>query len=196
MRFQPTSIPGAFIVFPATHGDERGAFSRVFCQAAFAEAGIVFDPCQVNVSRNPLAGTLRGLHFQAPPHAEPKLVQCLRGQLWDVAVDLRPESPAYRRAVTVALGAGEGDKMFFIPAGCAHGFLTRAADTDLLYLMGAPYVAASARGVRWNDPAFAIAWPASPRVMSDRDRNYSDFQPEATLLPAADGIPEKQGFAT
>jgi dTDP-4-dehydrorhamnose 3,5-epimerase len=175
MRFSPTKIPGAVIVTPDIHNDGRGFFSRLFCEESFAAAtGISLRPCQVNLSHNARAKTLRGLHFQDPPHAEAKLLRCVRGRVFDVALDLRPDSPAYGLSVGIELSEADGTEIF-IPAGCAHGFLTLADDTDLLYLMGAPENPAAARGVRWNDPAFAIDWPEEPAIMSERDRNFPDF---------------------
>jgi dTDP-4-dehydrorhamnose 3,5-epimerase len=173
MRFLETEIPGAFIVVLDAQCDERGFFARTFCEEAFAAAGIRMHALQANLSHNARARTLRGLHFQTP-YEEPKLVQCVRGQVWDVALDLRPSSPAYGRSVGVNLSP-EARQLFFIPPGCAHGFLTLMDDTDLLYLMGAPFVQGRARGVRWNDPAFRIVWPAEPAILSERDASCPDF---------------------
>ena len=129
---------------------------------------------QANLSSNGPLSVLRGLHAQRAPFAEPKLVQCVRGAIFDVAVDLRPESPTRGRTAAVELAAG-ADRLFFIPAGCAHGFLTLAAGSDVLYYMGASYVPDAGIGVRWDDPAFAIDWPAAPAVISERDAGYPDF---------------------
>jgi dTDP-4-dehydrorhamnose 3,5-epimerase len=175
MRFQETEIPGAFIVPLEPHCDERGFFARTFCEEAFATAGIPMHALQANLSYNVKARTLRGLHLRTE-YEEPKLVQCVRGQVWDVALDLRPFSPAYGRSVGMMLSP-EARQLFFIPPGCAHGFLTLTDATDLLYLMGAPFVPGAGRGVRWNDPAFRIAWPVEPAVMSERDANFPDFVP-------------------
>ncbi len=130
---------------------------------------------QTNLSRNPVRGTLRGLHYQAEPHGEPRLVQCIRGRVFDVAVDLRPGSASYLRWAGVELGADQ-DRTFYIPSGCAHGFLTLEDDSDILYLMGHHFVPGSARGARWNDPAFSIQWPGVPSEMSERDAGYPDFR--------------------
>jgi dTDP-4-dehydrorhamnose 3,5-epimerase len=173
MRFLETKIPGAFIVALDALCDERGFFARTFCEEAFAAAGIHLHALQANLSYNAQARTLRGMHYQTP-YEEPKLVQCVRGQVWDVALDLRPSSPAYRQSVGVNLSP-EARQLFFIPPGCAHGFLTLTDDTDLLYLMGAHFVPEGARGVRWNDPAFRIAWPAEPVMLSPRDAGFADF---------------------
>jgi dTDP-4-dehydrorhamnose 3,5-epimerase len=175
MRFIATDIPGAFIVALDTQCDERGFFARIFCEEAFAAAGIPMKALQANLSYNARARTLRGLHFQTP-YEEPKLVQCVRGQVWDVALDLRPSSPAYGRSVGVTLSP-ETRQLFFVPPGCAHGFLTLADETDVLYLMGMPFMPDGQRGVRWNDPAFNVSWPAEPTVISPRDASYPDFVP-------------------
>lgn len=178
MRFEPTAIPGAYRIELEPRGDERGAFARTFCEEEFAAHGLVTRFPQHNLSRNPRAGTLRGMHLQAAPHGEVKVVRCQSGALFDVAVDLRPDSPAYRRWVGVTLTAESGNA-FYIPQGCAHGFLTLAPDTEVHYLMGAPFVASAGRGVRWDDPAFGIAWPSVPVLVSERDRTYPDFDPAA-----------------
>ncbi len=176
MRFEPTPIDGAFTVHMEPVSDARGSFARSFCAEEFARAGIAFTVPQANLSRNPHRHTLRGLHGQAPPHEEPKLVQCVRGRIFDVAVDLRPASPTYRRHHAVTLDA-DADTLFYIPPGCLHGFLTLANSSDVLYLMGAPFVPGTAIGARWNDPAFGIDWPAAPAIISDRDASYADFTP-------------------
>ena len=183
MRFVATEIPGAFIVELEPHRDERGFFARSFCEEEFAAAGISMHAVQANLSYNARARTLRGLHFQACGE-EPKLVQCVRGRVWDVALDLRPFSPAFGRSVGVELSPETG-RLFFIPPGCAHGFLTLTDATDLLYLMGGAFIPGAGRGVRWNDPAFRVAWPAEPEVLSERDANYPDFVPAD---PIAGGV--------
>lgn len=174
MRFEPTAVAGAFRIRLDAHADERGAFARTFCERTFAERGLLARFPQQNLSRNARAGTLRGLHLQRPPHGEVKVVRCVRGAVFDVAVDLRPSSPSYLRWAGLTLDAAEGDA-FYIPEGCAHGFLTLADDTDVFYLMGAEHAPEAARGFRWDDPAFGIAWPREPLVMSDRDRDLPDF---------------------
>lgn len=174
MRIKSQDIPGLLVVETEPHRDERGAFGRLFCSAAFANAGVDFTPVQVNLSANVAALTLRGMHFQAAPFEEDKFVHVVRGRAYDVAVDLRPSSPTYRHWFGIELDAQRLNGVF-IPRGCAHGFLTLENDTDLLYHMGQPYEAPSARGVRWNDPAFGVEWPAVPRVISERDATYPDF---------------------
>jgi dTDP-4-dehydrorhamnose 3,5-epimerase len=174
VRFQPTAIAGAFFIELDAHKDERGLFARTFCEKAFAEAGIDMRVVQANISRNPHAGTLRGMHYQAAPHEEPKLVQCVGGRIFDVAIDLRRNSRSYRRSACIELSADD-DRLFFIPAGCAHGFLTLEDNSDVFYYMGAAFVPGAARGVRWDDPAFEIPWPAPPRLISPRDASYADY---------------------
>lgn len=174
MRFVSTEVDGAMVVEFEGHADSRGYFARTFCEEEFARAGIAIRIVQTNISRNPERLTLRGMHYQAEPHGEPKIVQCVRGRIFDVAVDLRPHSPTFRRWAGVELDPGE-NRAFYIPAGCAHGFLTLEADSDIVYLMGAPFVPGSGRGVRWNDPAFGIEWPDAPAEMSERDADFPDF---------------------
>lgn len=174
MRFLPTAIDGAFIVETAPQADDRGSFARTFCEADFAGAGIDFRAVQMNLSRNPHLHTLRGLHGQVAPHAEAKLVQCVRGRIFDVAVDLRAGSPTRLAHVGVTLDATD-DRLFYIPAGCLHGFLTLAPDTDVLYHMGTAFVPGVGTGLRWNDPALGIGWPATPALISDRDAGWPEL---------------------
>ena len=174
MNFQPTALPGVVLIQGTAAGDARGAFTRTFCQAEFAAAGIDFRPCQISLSENPTRHTLRGLHLQAAPSAERKLVRCVQGAVFDVAVDLRPASPTHRQTVAVELSAGRRNALF-LPPGCAHGFLSLTDDAVVEYMMDVPYAAALAGGVRWDDPAFAIAWPARPAVLSERDRTWPDY---------------------
>jgi dTDP-4-dehydrorhamnose 3,5-epimerase len=176
MRFVETPLKGVMLVELEPFSDERGSFSRVFCDDEFARAGIAMPVRQANLSRNPHALTLRGMHYQQAPYGESKLVQCIRGRIFDVAVDLRPHSPSYRRWFGTEL-TPDLQRMLFIPDGCAHGFLTLEDASDVIYLVGHPYVPAAECGVRWNDPAFDIAWPATPRIMSSRDRSHADFRP-------------------
>jgi dTDP-4-dehydrorhamnose 3,5-epimerase len=173
--FEPTSINGAFLIKLSVHEDERGSFARTFCQQTFAQMGIDLCVSQVNVSRNPTSETLRGMHYQISPHEEPKLVQCIRGRIFDVAIDLRYSSPSYMSTVYTELSES-GNRLFFIPAGCAHGFLTLRPNTDILYYMGAPFSSSAARGVRWNDPSFEIPWPKQPRVISARDATFPSYR--------------------
>ncbi|MFC3079022.1 dTDP-4-dehydrorhamnose 3,5-epimerase [Phenylobacterium terrae] len=174
MRFEETEIAGVVIVEIEPASDERGLFARLHCPDEFAAAGHPFDPAQTSLSRNTAAFTLRGMHYQAPPHAETKLVRVTRGRAFDVAVDLRPDSPTHRRWVSVELSA-DNARAVLIPQGVAHGFLTLEPETDVVYQIAPRYEAGHDRGVRWNDPAFAIAWPAEPKVISPRDAAYADY---------------------
>lgn len=174
MLITPVFIAGVYLVEPERHCDERGFFARTWCREEFARAGLNADWVQCNVSFNTKRGTLRGLHYQAAPHEEVKLVRCTQGAIYDVVVDLRPGSPTFRQSFGVELTAAN-HLAVYIPAGCAHGFQTLADGSEVFYHMGAPFEAAAARGVRWNDPAFAIAWPMSPTVISERDQAYADF---------------------
>ncbi|MBL8572425.1 MAG: dTDP-4-dehydrorhamnose 3,5-epimerase family protein [Hyphomicrobiaceae bacterium] len=173
MRFAPTSLPGVHIIEPSPHVDRRGFFARLYEARAFADAGIDFTPADVNLSRNPTAGTLRGLHFQDPPFAEAKIVRVTRGRVFDVIVDLRP-GPTLGRWTAVELDAGLANAVF-IPEGCAHGFLTLEPDTDVLYHMGRPYQPGQSRGFRYDDPAFAIDWPTAPTLIGDADLAWPAF---------------------
>jgi dTDP-4-dehydrorhamnose 3,5-epimerase len=176
MRFEPTPLVGAFVVELDLLGDERGWFARTYDEARFLEQGLDPVGVQANSSFNAARDTLRGLHFQAPPHGEAKLVRCVRGSIWDVGVDLRPESDSYREWHAVELSA-ENRRGLYLPAGLAHGFQTLTDDCEVHYLMGHVYVPEAARGVRWDDPAFAIRWPApqGERTISERDRSHADF---------------------
>jgi dTDP-4-dehydrorhamnose 3,5-epimerase len=173
MRFEPVGIAGAVLVDLTMHRDERGAFGRLYSGDLFRDAGIDLEIAQVNLSRNPSRLTLRGLHTQLPPHEEPKLVQCISGRIFDVAVDLRPGSPT-RGAVATAELSADADRLFYIPPGCAHGFLTLEPATTVLYYMGKAFVPGVGIGVRYDDPRFAIPWPALPELISDRDASYPD----------------------
>ena len=174
MIFRETSIAGTWIVEPERYADERGFFARTWCTTELARRGLSARVVQASVSYNARRGTLRGLHYQVAPHAEVKLVRCIRGAIYDVAVDLRPESPTFRRYAAVVLDA---DNRFalYVPEGCAHGYQTLADDTEVLYQMSAFYAPEAARGVRWDDPAFAIPWPPAERIIAERDRHYPDF---------------------
>lgn len=176
MKFTATKIPGVTVVESEPIADERGFFARGFCGEEFAAAGLNLAVAQTNVSHNRCKGTLRGMHYQAEPKPEPKLVSCVRGGIFDVAVDLRPDSPTFRAWTGVEL-TESNRKALFVPPGCAHGFLTLSDETEVSYLMGEFFAAELARGVRWNDPAFGIEWPGTPSVISDRDVAYPDFRP-------------------
>jgi dTDP-4-dehydrorhamnose 3,5-epimerase len=175
MRFVPTRLTGAYVIELERHEDERGFFARAWCDDELSAAGLDTQVAQCSLSRNRHAGTLRGLHFQLPPHAETKLVRCVRGAIFDVIVDLRPESPTHRQWVGVRLDAERGDALY-IPKGFAHGFQSLLDDTDVLYMISASYAPDASDGVRWDDPAFAIEWPdAETRTISERDRAWADY---------------------
>jgi dTDP-4-dehydrorhamnose 3,5-epimerase len=174
VKLVPTPLAGAYVVELEPLRDERGFFARTFDAAQFEAAGLDARIAQCNTSFNARAGTLRGLHYQAEPHGEGKLVRCTRGAVWDVAVDLRPSSETYCRWFGVELRAG-GVESYFIPAGMAHGFVTLADDSEVHYQMTYHYVPEAGRGVRWDDPAFGIEWPAAPSTLSERDATYPDF---------------------
>jgi dTDP-4-dehydrorhamnose 3,5-epimerase len=163
-------LHGVFAVEPDRHADERGAFERLYCGREFAEHGIDFAPVQISVSANTRRGTLRGLHFQAPPRAEGKVVACIHGSVFDVIVDLREDSATYARWIGLEL-TKENRQAIYVPPGCAHGFQTLEDNTDLLYLISEFYDPGLQRGVRWDDPAIGIEWPdVAERVISARDR--------------------------
>jgi dTDP-4-dehydrorhamnose 3,5-epimerase len=177
MRFIETPLPGVWIIEPELLGDERGWFARTFDAGEFDARGLDPAVAQCNASFNARRDTLRGLHYQAEPHGESKLVRCVRGAIFDVAVDLRADSPTFRGWHAVELSA-ERAHALYIPAGLAHGFQTLADDTEVAYQMGQRYVPGAARGVRFDDPAFAIDWPKphAARTVSERDRSYPDFR--------------------
>jgi dTDP-4-dehydrorhamnose 3,5-epimerase len=177
--FRETPVAGAFVVEPERMEDERGFFARTFSTDEFESRGLDARVDQCSTSFNAVAGTLRGLHYQAAPHGEAKLVRCTRGAIYDVALDLRPDSPSYLRWTGMELNADEGLALF-VPEGCAHGFQTLVDASEVLYQISTPYVPDAARGVRWDDPAFAIQWPPPPaggRTISRRDADYPDFTP-------------------
>ena len=176
MRFTPLALDGAWVIELERHEDERGSFARTFCEQEFAAHGLPTSFPQSNISTNRTSGTLRGMHFNTRAHWESKLVRCSRGAVHDVIVDLRSGSATHGRWVGVDLSAVDGTALF-VPEGFAHGFITLQDDTEVLYQMGSSYVPDAARGVRWDDPAFAITWPRRPAVMSARDAEYPDYDP-------------------
>jgi dTDP-4-dehydrorhamnose 3,5-epimerase len=173
--FQRTPLPDAVLIQLEPHGDDRGFFARTWCQREFQEHGLDPRLVQCNLSFNRSKGTLRGMHYQQAPYGEAKLVRCVRGALHDVIIDLRPHSPTYKQYFGVELSA-ENRSALYVPEGFAHGFLTLEDDTEVFYQMSQFYSAAHSRGLRWDDPAFGISWPAAVRVISERDRAYPDFQ--------------------
>ena len=175
MFFSETALKGAFVIEPERHEDFRGFFARTFCRREFAEHGLEPDVEQSSISFNPRIGTLRGMHYQAAPCEEVKLVRCTMGRIYDVIIDLRPDSSTHRKHFAVELSA-ENRKMLYIPRGFAHGFQTLEDNAEVLYQMSDTYSPEHARGVRWNDPAFGIAWPAAERIIHERDQSYPDFR--------------------
>ena len=174
MIFTETRIPGAFLIEPEPLEDERGFFARTWCQREFKAQGLSPQLVQCSISFNKKKGTLRGMHYQAAPHEEAKLVRCTKGAIYDVILDLRPWSPTFKQHVAVVLSA-QNRKMLYVPEGVAHGFQTLEDETEVFYQMSEFYTPEWARGVRWDDPAFDIPWPADARVIAARDRSYSDY---------------------
>jgi dTDP-4-dehydrorhamnose 3,5-epimerase len=173
-----TVLAGAYLVDMERLEDDRGFFARSFCAEEFAARGLAASQSQCSVSFNSRRATLRGLHFQADPHAETKLVRCTSGAIHDVIVDLRPDSPSHRRWLGVDLTA-DNRRALYVPKGFAHGFITLEDRSEVLYMMSVAHAPGFARGVRWNDPALAIRWPMEPRHMAERDAAY----------PLLDGAP-------
>lgn len=174
MTFRETKLPGVFEVHLEPISDERGFFARSWCQKEFEDYGLNTRLVQCNVSLNTRKGTLRGMHYQAAPHAEAKVVRCAAGAIYDVVLDLRAQSATFKQWFSAVLSA-EKRNMLYIPEGCAHGFLTLEDATEVFYQMSEFYHADLSRGVRWNDPAFQIVWPEKVQVISERDRTYPDF---------------------
>ena len=175
MRFVDTRVAGTWVVEPERFEDERGFFARTWDTMEFAEQGLNHRLVQASISYNRARGTLRGLHYQDVPHREAKLVRCTSGTVFDVALDLRVESPTYLVWFGVELSAANCQALY-IPEGCAHGFLTLTDDSEMLYQMSEFYAPDAGRGVRYDDPAFGIEWPADVLVITDRDRGYGDFE--------------------
>lgn len=174
MQFTETDIAGVVLIDPQLHRDARGRFFRAWCATEFREHGIDFAPVQANMGFSLCKGTLRGMHFQVEPALEAKLIRCTRGAMFDVAVDLRPESPTCGKWFGTELTADNG-RMLYIPERCAHGYQTLEDDTEMHYMASEVYTPAAARGVRFDDPALQIRWPLPPSVISDQDRNWPLF---------------------
>ena len=185
MIFRETPLPGAWVLEPERFEDERGFFARTWCRRDFAERGLDPDIAQCSVSYNHRKGTLRGLHFQIAPHEEVKLVRVTRGAVWDVIVDVRPDSPTFRNYFGVTLSAAAGNALY-IPQGMAHGFQTLEDGTEVFYQISAFYAPEAARGYRWDDPSFAIPWPEPPSVISEKDRNLPFFSNPHPPAPSPD----------
>jgi len=171
MIFTPTDVDGVYAIEVEPYVDERGMFSRVFDEQAFCERGLETQWPQCSISFNPIKGTLRGMHFQRGKHAETKLIRCTRGAIYDVAIDLRPDSPTFHRWTAVELSA-QNHRLFYIPEGCAHGFLSLEPDSEVYYQISAAYSAEASAGVRWDDPVFGVKWPFAPALMSPKDAAY------------------------
>jgi len=174
MIFVPTTLPGVFEIRPDRRDDERGFFARTWCQKEFESYQLNPHLAQCNISFNLKRGTLRGMHYQEVPYQEAKLVRCTRGAIFDVALDLRPGSPTFRHWTSTTLSA-DNRSAFYVPEGCAHGFVTLEDHTEVFYQMSEFYHEDKGRGVRWNDPVFGIDWPIEIRLISERDRSYPDF---------------------
>jgi dTDP-4-dehydrorhamnose 3,5-epimerase len=177
MIFRDTGIGGAWVIEPERLEDERGFFARTWDTEEFADRGLSPDVAQCSISYNRVRGTLRGLHYQVAPHEEAKLVRCTAGAIFDVVVDLRPDSSTFRGWFGVELSA-ENRLALYVPEGCAHGFLTLDDECEVHYQISQLYVPEAASGVRWDDPAFGITWPGEVVVMNERDRSYPDFRYE------------------
>jgi dTDP-4-dehydrorhamnose 3,5-epimerase len=174
MRFQETGLHGVWLIEPVPIWDQRGFFSRVFCVSEFGEHGLEDRFVQHSVSYSRIRGTLRGMHFQREPHAETKIVTCLKGAIWDIVTDVRKDSPTFGEWKAFELTA-ENRYQLYIPQGFAHGFQSLVDDVEVSYLISAFYTPQAAGGFRYDDPAFGITWPLAPTVTSERDRNWPDF---------------------
>ena len=177
MIFTATKLPGAFLVSQRKIEDDRGFFARGWCTEELAQQGLAANMVQLNTSFSRKRGTLRGVHYQLPPHAEAKFVRCTRGAIFDVIVDLRPESPTHTQWIGAELTADNG-LMFYVPEGCAHGYLTLTDDTEAYYLTSAMYAPAACRGVHYKDPAFGIEWPEPIALISDADNSWPAYRVE------------------
>lgn len=174
MIFKETRLQGAYIVELEKRGDDRGFFARTFCQQEFNDHGLISDIVQTNLSLSKSKGTLRGMHYQAAPHQETKLVRCTSGALYDVIIDLRKDSSTYRQWIGVELTA-DNYRMLYVPRDFAHGFMTLKDNTEVTYEVSEFYTPAAERGIRWNDPLFGITWPEEIREISDKDANWPDY---------------------
>lgn len=181
MIFNSTELEGAFIIELEKRSDERGFFSRAWCRREFEEHGLVPLIMQSNLSYSRKKGTLRGMHFQTSPFEETKVVQCIKGALYDVIIDLRPDSATFGKWIAVELRA-EDHKMIYVPRGFAHGFMTLQDETEAFYHVSQFYAPGHEGGIRWNDPAFNVKWPEiEDLVISDKDRTWPDFKRESFL---------------
>lgn len=171
MHFTDTDVVGAKVIDPSPHQDDRGRFMRAWCAREFAEHGVNFLPVQANMGFSVRKGTVRGMHFQQAPALEAKLVRCTRGSMFDVVLDVRPESPSYGKWYGTELSAENG-RMLYVPEGCAHGYQTLEEWTEMYYMTSAFYAPSAVRGVRFDDPAFSVQWPLVATGVSEQDRNW------------------------
>lgn len=188
MKFHNTPLAGAHVIEQEKRGDDRGFFARYFCEQEFAANGLETRFVQINNSLSRQKGTLRGLHYQLPPAAEVKVVRCVRGTLWDAIVDLRPDSPTYRKWYGAELTA-DNRLMMYVPRGFAHAILTLSDDAEAIYLVSTFYGPERERGLRWDDPAIGIAWPTVPAEVSSKDAAWPDFDPAFHGVELMRGLP-------
>jgi dTDP-4-dehydrorhamnose 3,5-epimerase len=175
--FEPAEIDGTFLVSMEPRGDERGWFARAWCEEEFRAVGVDIRAVQTNVSFNVHRGTIRGLHWQVEPYGETKLVRCTAGEVFDVAADVRPDSPTYGRWQGARLRAGD-QRLVFVPAGCAHGYQALTDGAEISYQVSHAYVPGAERGIRWDDPGFGIEWPVAEAIVSEKDSSWPDFELE------------------
>jgi dTDP-4-dehydrorhamnose 3,5-epimerase len=180
MKFTQTPLKDAYIIELEKRGDDRGFFARTFCKNEFGVAGLNNEIVQINNSLSKDKGTLRGMHYQLNPKSEDKIVRCISGKLYDVIIDLRPKSETFTQWFGVELTA-ENRIMLFVPKGFAHGFMTLEENTEAFYLVTEFYSPEHERGIRYNDPRFGIKWPMEPAIISDKDKNHLDFNPDYHL---------------
>jgi dTDP-4-dehydrorhamnose 3,5-epimerase len=183
MFFTPTELAGAFVIDVQRFEDNRGFFARTWAIDDFESRGLVSKVVQMNLSYNRARGTLRGMHFRHAPYAETKLVRCVRGAIFDVIIDIRADSPSYKRWMSVELTA-ENRRALYVPEGFAHGFQTLVDDVEVMYQVSQPYVPSAEGGVRYDDPAFAIRWPLAPTEISPKDTQWPAFRGEASITEA------------
>src|SRR5262245_28349413 len=183
MKFHECDVFGARVIDPTPHEDFRGRFMRAWCRKEFSDAGIDFVPLQANMARSLQRGTMRGLHFQVAPALEAKLVRCTAGEIFDVVVDLRPDSPTYCKWFGTYLNADNG-RMLYVPEACAHGCVSMRDGTEFHYMASAYFAPGEARGLRYDDPAFGIDWPVPVTTVSEQDRSWPDYVPAHHGEPA------------
>lgn len=176
MKFIETPLKGAYLIELEKRGDNRGFFARFFCENEFGQQGLITRFVQINNSLTGKKGTLRGMHYQLQPDAEVKVVRCIKGALYDAILDLRPDSPTFGKSFGAELNE-ENRTMMYVPKGFAHGFVTLTDDTEALYLVSSSYSPSLERGIRYNDPRFAINWPVTPTEVSEKDAKWPDFDP-------------------